>query len=72
MSSCSSDPLTSRRKVATIAASLTVIAAGAPVLLRHSGPSDWSDNVLGLVVGLALGIGIVMVVVAVLRVRNTS
>jgi uncharacterized membrane protein YccC len=64
--------LTSRRRVAAIAASTACIAASAPVLLRHTGSSDWTDAALGGIVGIALGIAIVFLVVAIRQSRSAS
>jgi hypothetical protein len=70
MSSCSRAPLTPRRRAAVIVASIGSLAATTPLLLRHTGSSDWSDAVLGGVVGIMLGISLVLLVVTIRRSRS--
>ncbi len=72
MSDCSRSPRDSRRRIAALAASTCAITGAAPLLLRHSGSSDWSDIVLGAIMGLGIGISIVLLIAAARTARTGS
>jgi hypothetical protein len=60
-----------RRRLAVLAASITTIAAGAPVLLRHAESADFSDAALSFVVGAALAIAAMLLVFGLWTARRT-
>ncbi len=72
MGSCSRTPLSPRRRTAVIAASTASLAATLPLLLRPSGTSDWSDALLGGVIGIALGVTVVFLGFTLRRLRNST
>jgi len=72
MSACSRQPRDSRRRIAALAASMAAVMGAVPLLVRHSGPDDWSNNVRGAIMGFGIGISIVLLILASRNIRTGS
>jgi hypothetical protein len=68
MSTPDQDP--ARRRAIVVLASSTALTAAAPILMHHTGTTNWSDLAEGLVVGVSLGFLLVLSIFAIRNVRQ--